>query len=113
MSIQSIQQEQDSTKVRLKTFEYCSIDVEARSRRNNLIFRGIHEAQTSEDCYELTKAFLKDNLHIDPDSICIQRAHRLGAFAHGKYRPIVVCFRDCRDVENILSCAYKLKGKKI
>lgn len=96
---------------RIKTLEYRSIDAEARSRRNNLIFRGIPEILLSEDCVSLIHGFLKDNLDIESTQISIQRAHRLGIRTREKSRPIIVCFRDSQNVELILSNAYKLKGK--
>lgn len=41
--ISVLQTEHDSTKLQLKLLQYKSIDQETRSRRNNLIFRGIEK----------------------------------------------------------------------
>ena len=97
--------------------EYKSIDAEARSRRNNLIFRGIPEVLVMENCEDIIKSFLRDELHIEP-SVCVQRAHRIGrpgARAPGhdgpKTRPIIVCFRDYKDVDIIMSNVSRLKHK--
>ena len=94
-----------------------SIDAEARLRRNNLIFRGILEVLVTENCEDIIKSFLRDELHIEP-SVCIQIAHRIGtpdarAPDHDgpKTRPIIVCFRDYKDVEIIMSNASRLKHK--
>ena len=48
---------------RLKLLEYKSIDSEVRSRRNNLIFRGIEEArdQGIENCIDLVTSVIWDN----------------------------------------------------
>ena len=113
---------------RLKLLEYKSIDSEVRSRRNNLIFRGIEEArdQGIENCIDLVTSVIWDKLDMGTN-ICIQRAHRLGrpifrGFRNipgqstgnpPKPRPIIVCFRDYQDIENILSQAYKLKGTSL
>ncbi|KAH3708430.1 hypothetical protein DPMN_067880 [Dreissena polymorpha] len=59
--------------------------------------------------------FICVDLNIDTSSIYMQRAYRLGAPSRDKSRdqarPLIVCFRDYEDVENILSSAHKLKGK--
>ena len=43
----------------LKTLAYKSIDQEARSRRNNLIFWGLAE-NPRENCYEIIRDFIKN-----------------------------------------------------
>ena len=70
-------QDRNDTNLRLKVLEYKSIDAEARSRRNNLIFRGIPEILIIENCEDIIKSFLHDELHIET-SVCIQIAHRIG-----------------------------------
>ena len=107
---------------RIDILAYRSIDLEARQRRNNLIFWGIPEVR-SENCMTLVADFLAEHLELDPDRICIQRAHRVGKppkphkFVIGqatnkpKHRPLIALFRDYQDVELILGSAKKLKGK--
>ena len=63
---------------RLQLMEYKSIDMEARSRRNNLIFRGHSENLESDDCVMIKRDHLIKRLGMNPH-ICIQRAHRLGS----------------------------------
>ena len=103
---------------RIKLLVYKSIDLEARSRRNNLIFRGHPENVENDDCASIIRNFLDMNLNLDPN-VCIQRAHRLGAInrrnrARGgrpdraQPRPIIVNFRDYEVVELILQNAHKL-----
>ena len=103
-------------KDRINMLTYKSIDSEARQRRNNLLFWGIPE-NLSEDCVSTLNAFLTDRLHLDPDAIFIQRAHRLGKIrqrshraGQPKHRPIIAAFRDYPDAELILSNADKLRG---
>jgi len=94
----------------LKTLAYKSIDLEARSRRNNVIFRGFYEYQ-GENCFHIVRNFLADQLNLDPN-VYISRAHRLGPRHHTatKPRPIIVNFRDYCDAEEIMSRAYMLKN---
>ena len=105
---------------RIRLVEYKSIDMEARSRRNNLIFRGHPETVENDNCVEIVRKFLLERLDLDP-GMCIQRAHRLGnmymkrrnrggiSTTNTQPRPIIVNFRDYQDVELILQNAKKLK----
>ena len=94
---------------RVKVLEYRSIDQEARSRRLNLLFRGIPE-YIGENCLTVVQAFIVDKLKIT-DDICIQRAHRIGRKQYNigrrgfnaSQRPIIVAFRDSKDIDLILS----------
>ena len=106
---------------RLKLLEYKSIDAEARNRRHNLIFRGFPDTLGEEDCEAKVKKVLAERMGID-DDMFIQRAHRLGQLRRPRSyryrgdkkaqgpRPIIMCFRDYSDVENIISNSYKLAG---
>ena len=106
-------------KGRINLLAYKSIDNEARQRRNNLIFWGIPET-FQEDSSATIKQFLADHLELDPDSIFIQRAHRMGRFQNTrgrpgqpvqiKARPLIAACRDYPDVELILSNVRKLAG---
>ena len=62
---------------RVKLLEYKSIDIESRSRRRNLIFRGISEqpGEDGEKCAVAIRRFLRVHLQIDLD-MYIERAHR-------------------------------------
>ena len=88
--------------------EYRSLDSEARSRRRNLLFKGIPENKY-ESCFEEARRFIHEKLHIDQD-MYLERAHRLGRFDSSKNRPIIVAFRDYCDTEHILQEAKCLKG---
>ena len=93
---------------RLKLLEYKSIDLEASSRRNNLIFSGIPE-QMDENCTLTLENFIRDQLHVT-DWYPIRRVHRLGRFKRSDTRSIIALFLDYRDTQTILSSASKLKG---
>ena len=78
----------------LRTLAYRCIDLEARSRRNNLIFWGILE-NPGENCFQIIRDFIQHNLDLDSDSIYLARAHRLGPRKIGirdPRRPIIVNF---------------------
>ena len=104
---------------RIKLLEYKSIDQETRSQRNNLIFRGFSEVVGNDDCVSIIQNFLSNQL--DMQDATIQRAHRLGTLRgtgmrpgyvgqRRKNRPIIVCFRDYKDVQDILAKAHTLQG---
>lgn len=94
----------------LKTLAYKSMDIEARSRRNNLIFRGIREDRY-ENCSSRVLHFIANTLQIDTEGIVIARAHRLGPLNVGRNytRPIIANFVNYNDVECIMSNARTLK----
>ena len=96
----------------LKTMAYKSIDLEARSRRNNLIFWGFVEIP-NENCFAIIRGFLADRLNLDPQNIYISRAHRLGPRKIGirnPRRPIIVNFRDFCDTEMIMDRVHLLRN---
>ena len=96
----------------LKTLAYKSIDIEARSRRNNLIFWGLVENR-NENCFALIRQFIKNELDLDADNMYLARAHRLGPvkkFVGLRKRPLIVNFRDYCDTQSIMSNAHLLRG---
>ena len=101
---------------KLKMLSYRSIDIESRSRRNNIVFWGITENMRIE-CKQLIQKFMRDELVLDPSEMYIERAHRLGSLNSDVYRnktdpkrPIIVRFRDCIDTERVLEQGNRLKG---
>ena len=96
----------------LKTLAYRSVDMEARARRNNLIFRGFVE-NVGENCYDLLLDFLKNRLDIESRCVYIARAHRLGqrdSRKHHQNRPIIANFRDFQNIELIMSKVRQLRN---
>lgn len=99
----------------LKKLAYHSIDQEARSRRNNLIFYGLADCR-GEDVIDTMSQFLSDFFDLDLNSMGFQRIHRLGSIAKARTmtqyprRPIIVAFIDYRDTETIMSKAFRLAG---
>lgn len=109
-SLKSIENKVDSFEARMTLLEYKSLDIEARSRRHNLLFSGFTESR-NENCKTLISLLARETLQIDKD-IVIDRAHRLGRFKQGQKRSVIVAFRDYSDVELVLSKANKLKGSE-
>ena len=83
------------------------VDLENRSRRNNLRVDGIteHANETWQVCEEKIKELLKNKLKLKED-IKIERAHRIGKGIEGKPRTIVFKLL-------ILGCAKRLSGTGI
>ena len=90
------------------------IDLEDRSRRNNLRIDGLPENQkeTWDDTEEKVKQLFKEKLLINKD-IEIDRAHRTGRTQAGKSRSIVLRCLRFKDKELILRMANKLKDTGI
>lgn len=101
----------------LKVLAYKSIDIEARSRRCNLVFHGLAEGK-NENLSEILSTFMWNELGIDSEDLYIDRYHRLGSLYKAKQRqrtdtprrPIIIAFRDYSDIDRILGAAFMLKG---
>lgn len=99
----------------LKLLSYKTIDIEARSRRNNLIIRGVPE-ERDENCFQTVRRFICDHLGLDANRMFLVRAHRLGARKRDtrpfepQKRPLIVAFRDFTDTVEILDNTKRLKG---
>lgn len=115
--VNSIENRMDGHELFLKTLAYKSIDLEARSRRRNLLFHGLAECR-NEKLTELLRDFMWKEMGVDSDDLYIERVHRLGSFHKAKMRqntdnpkrPIIISFQDYRSTELILDAAYMLKG---
>lgn len=87
-------------------------DAENRLRRCNLLFFGFSD--DSNETWSVSEQkivnFCAENLGITIVADNIERAHRLGKFATGKNRPIIVKFLRFKDKEQILSSGFKLKN---
>jgi hypothetical protein len=94
------------------------VDLQARSMRDNLLFFGFPEENTIEErrlenCSSKLIEFFKTKLQINnaPETIKLDRAHRLGKHTAGKNRPIVAKFNFYPDKLFIKQSMYdKMKG---
>lgn len=69
------------------------VDLESRSMRESLMFYGIAESETHENCEDLVKMVCKKTLKIaTADQMVFDRAHRFGNRSGAKLRPMVVKF---------------------
>ena len=96
----------------MTTLAYKSIDLEARSRRNNLIFWGFMEIP-NENCFAIIRGFIADRIDLDPQNMYLSRVHRLGPRKIGSRnprRPIIVNFRDFCDTVMIMEKAHMLRN---
>ncbi len=100
---------------REKELVWKSIDIEARSRRSNLIFHGIKE-QDNENCVKVVEDFIKTDMGIS-EPVIIQRAHRLGrplpknsvGRKASQPRPMIVNMLDYRQREAVRAARTCLK----
>lgn len=71
-----------------------SVDTEARSRKLNLVFFGVADAEeeTWAQLQEHVVKLCRDKLNIDVQESSIDRAHRLGKFRPDRCRPIITKF---------------------
>ena len=86
---------------RIKILEYKSIDLEARSRRNNVLFHGLMEAR-NEDCRALVCQFIGDQFDIIVDELEVSRAQRIGRYNRNRPRPIIAVFQEYTLAESII-----------
>ena len=87
------------------------VDLEDRSRRNNIRFEGIKERENEswEDCENKIYDLLENKLEMDIENVPIERAHRTGKKNKNRPRPIVAQFSFYKDKMNILKNCKKLK----
>ena len=96
---------------RMRLLEYKSIELEARSRRNNVLFYGLREARAQQDCKRLLCDFLQVEMGINVSESDMSRAHRLGKFNQTKTRPIIAAFQDYNIAEKIIKNGHTLREK--
>ena len=94
---------------RIRLLEYKSIDLEARSRRNNLLFYGLSESR-NEVCKNIIGMFVYDKFQITIREADISRAHRVGQYNPRRDRPIMVAFQSYNTAEDIIKQGYMLKN---
>nr|XP_033818220.1 uncharacterized protein LOC117368600 [Geotrypetes seraphini] len=85
-------------------------DLENRSRRNNLRFKGVPDLDRYKDASEVVsdfcKALLAEESQVMPNVIDLQRAHRsLGQTRGPGNRDIIACFGDFQLKEKVLQAA--------
>jgi hypothetical protein len=96
---------------KVEQLERKTDDLEGRSKRNNLIFYGVHRFQneTNDDCEGKIQDLLTDKLDMGRE-IEFDRVHRLSAKPDS---PIIVRCTSYKDKVRILKEKRKLKGSDI
>ena len=94
----------------IKSLEENVLDFRCRSMKNNLVFSGL-EYQKDESCEDKLRSFLYHELDIK-FHVEFGNVHRFGKPGLNGVRPIVARFLYRRQLETVLSNAYRLKGKK-
>ena len=101
----------------LKVLAYKSIDLEARSRRKNLVFHGFTECPR-EDCYLVLRDFLWQEMGLDIEDLGIERVHRLGSLHKAKLRsdpsrrPIIAALYEYRRTDTVMNTCYMLRNTR-
>ena len=117
VKVDSAEQRTVNHELFLKVLAYKSIDIEARSRRCNLIFHGLSES-TNENLSDEMRNFMWYEMGLTYDDFYIHRVHRLGSLYKAKQkngtenpkRPVIIAFQDYHSTEKILSSSYMLRG---
>lgn len=117
--VETLQEKMVEADERAQRFDYKCIDLEARSRRQNLIFSNIFEgeAENGRECESKLRQFISYNMNMGDyyayNDIAFQRVHRLGRpRPDGTARPIIAAFRDDPVKMDVLRCARNLKGSR-
>ena len=90
------------------------VEMEDRSRRNNLRFDGLvdNSKETWEECERKVQEVISNHLEIEHD-VEIERCHRMGKRKGNRPRTIVCSFLRFKDKQKILQNAKKLKDTGI
>ena len=96
---------------RIDALERKTDDLEGRSKRNNLIFHGVHRlsGETNEDCEGVIREVLTDKLEMGPE-VEFDRVHRLNSKPDS---PIIARCCSFKGKVAILKQKRKLKGTTI
>ena len=96
---------------RLDSLTIKADDLECRSKRNNVIFYGLHrpDGETGQDCEDALQDFLTDKLELSR-TIDFDGVHRLNSKPNS---PVIARCTYFKDKNTIQKARYKLKGSNI
>ena len=113
--VQSMERELSSTKEDVRVIQTTEpiwaleirrkfVDLEDRSRKNNMRILGIKKdpQESWEECENKIYDLLEEKLEMDTSNITIERVHRVGEKSNDKERAIVAQFSFYKDKINIL-----------
>ena len=106
------------TVVHCQDIENKTVDLEDRSRRNNLVFFNIEEESVNytkrENCEQkIISELVSCGMVNQNQPVYIARCHRLGKKGSGKARPIIACFSDFKQKEFIIKNAKFFNHRKV
>ncbi|XP_049273573.1 uncharacterized protein LOC119399789 [Rhipicephalus sanguineus] len=103
-----------SLEATIQTIQTKLIDLEDRSRRNNLLVFGLPE-RPDETFQSLTNTVVSEIFEnmLGVKVSTVERIHRIGQKRRNKNRPVVLRLIDHREKINVLRNCSKLKGKDI
>ena len=106
------QQQNDSLKARISTFEEKIEKEENLKKRDNLVFFGIsqEEGESEESTRKKIKVFIKEKMGISPE---ITKTRRIGNSNLGKPAPLIVTIPKEDFRTTILKNGKKLKGTRV
>ena len=100
----------------LKDQQKKSIELEAQSRRNNLLFFNIPEGDKDENCHDVISDVIRKEFKMKGE-FPLHRAHRLGPRRRNDSsrkkspRPIIVAFVNHQEREAVRSARHKLRSR--
>eukprot|EP00745_Piridium_sociabile_P003051 TRINITY_DN11851_c0_g1_i1.p1 TRINITY_DN11851_c0_g1~~TRINITY_DN11851_c0_g1_i1.p1 ORF type:complete len:329 (+),score=56.83 TRINITY_DN11851_c0_g1_i1:188-1174(+) len=108
---QHLRSNSESMLKRMQDLEKKTDDLEGRSKRNNVIFHGLHRSdkETHEECAGIVNDLIVDKLELARD-IQFDRVHRLNSKPDS---PVIARCTFFKDKELILKAKRKLKGSRI
>ncbi|XP_070550040.1 uncharacterized protein [Ptychodera flava] len=105
--MESLEDDVIRIEIEMKKLQTAKAEMEDRSKRNNLVFRGVQEDEneTWEETEQKVKSLLSEKMNIT-DDIEFERVHRMStgtrASANSTGRPIVAMCSKYKDKEKIL-----------
>ena len=96
---------------RITALEKKTDDLEGRSKRNNLIFYGMHREhnESNEDLESNLRDMLTDKLELS-NNVKFDRVHRINSKPDS---PVIACCHSYRDKLMLLKCKGKLRGTPV
>ncbi|MCG7879743.1 MAG: hypothetical protein N0C90_25955 [Candidatus Thiodiazotropha endolucinida] len=98
---EQLRSDHEDLKMEFSTLQKRCDYLESQPRRNNLVFYGFDENnnETWDECESKIKTYMSYDLDINPESVMIERAHRLGN--GNKPRPIIAKFLNFKDKQKV------------
>lgn len=113
-TVQALENEVCNLHSQMRSLTIKFDNLENRSRKNNLIVRGIKEVEHETEHTLLNN--INENIFqgiLGAKAETIERMHRLGMKQTNRDRPVIITFKDHKEKAAIMKNCHKLKGSKI